>query len=251
MRIDSTNSPDHQQVRKLRNFYFDPNRITDTQWEELGLSRKTIATVKNYLSKGGRFRKADDLKRIYGLRKEDADRLLPYVRIEGNDKIIQPYYAKRPVKKDSGYSRNYNTELRRSFQKSKVIVDINEADSTEWEALPGIGIKLAKRIVKFRDALGGFSTVDQVAEVYGIDDSLFFKIKPDLHIRSGIYKKVRINHWEADSLDTHPYIQKHEAEAIVKYRSQHGRFLTADDLGKINILSSEWIARLKPYLELE
>jgi competence ComEA-like helix-hairpin-helix protein len=131
------------------------------------------------------------------------------------------------------------------------MVDINSADSIAWESLPGIGVKLAARIVKFREALGGFNSIDQLREVYGIDDSLFTKIGPALQFSSGIFRKVRINYWETDSLDMHPYIQKHEARAIVKYRSQHGLFHDADELGKINLLSQEWIERLKPYITLE
>lgn len=239
--------------RTFHLFSFDPNTISDADWEELGLTKKTISIIRNYLSKGGRFREPDDIKRIYGLRTEDAERLVPYVRIAGRDKKTHPFYPKRPVKHDTIYSRAYTAQphAKPSFRKEHVTVDINTADSIEWEALPGIGIKLAARIIKFREALGGFNSVDQVREVYGIDDSLFSRIKVALQLSSGIYRKVRINYWEADSLDMHPYIQKHEAKAIVKYRSQHGLFNEAEDLGKINLLSREWIERLKPYIILE
>ncbi len=239
--------------RTFHLFSFDPNTISDADWEELGLNKKTISIIRNYLSKGGRFREPDDIKRIYGLTSGDAERLLPYIRIAGREGKTHIYYPNRSVKKDTLYYRAYTPKYytQHPIQKTRVMIDINTADSTEWEALPGIGIKLAARIVKFREALGGFHHVEQVREVYGIDDSLFNRIRPALINSLGISRKVRINVWEVDSLDMHPYIQKHEAKAIVKYRSQHGRFNAADELGKINIFSSEWIERLKPYIDLD
>ncbi|HEX5668401.1 MAG TPA: hypothetical protein VFX73_06320, partial [Chitinophagaceae bacterium] len=72
-------------ARIHRLFYFDPNTITHEQWEDLGLQNKTILTIRNYLSKGGRFRKPADLGKIYGISREDAARLIPFVKLERPD----------------------------------------------------------------------------------------------------------------------------------------------------------------------
>jgi competence ComEA-like helix-hairpin-helix protein len=68
-------------------------------------------------------------------------------------------------------------------------VDINSADTTPFIALPGIGAKLAQRIIKFRDKLGGFYSIDQVAETFGLPDSTYQKIKPRLIIKNTTVKK--------------------------------------------------------------
>jgi competence ComEA-like helix-hairpin-helix protein len=253
VKLNTANSSEHKPVKTFNAFYFDPNTITDAQWGELGLGSKTISTIRNYLSKGGKFRRPDDISRIYGLKKDEAERLLPYVRIASREREVRTFYPKRFGNAGIGYSQSFNPRAyaRRPFQKSRIIIDINKADSIELETLPGIGNKLATRIIRFRDALGGFHTIDQLAEVYGVDDTLFNGLRTSLEIHSGIFRKIRINYWDSDSLDIHPYIQKHEAKAIVKYRNQHGLFTEADDLGKINFITNEWITRLKPYIILD
>jgi competence ComEA-like helix-hairpin-helix protein len=244
---------DDEQKKPSRIFYFDPNKITDAQWEELGLNRRTVSIIRNYLQKGGRFREPADLEKIYGMKKQDAERLAPFVRIEGGGKTKRPVLS-GPMPERSqvkGPSESFPNFTRRSFRKQKIVVNLNVADSTGLEVLPGIGTKLASRIVRFREALGGFHSVEQLLDVYGINDTLFSLIRPLLVLDAGIYRKVKINHWDADSLDRHPYIQKHEAKAIVKYRGQHGRFNGAEELSKISFISPEWIERIRPYLDLQ
>jgi competence protein ComEA len=220
---------------------------------ELGLTRRTVSIIRNYLQKGGQFREPADLERIYGMRKQDAERLKPFVRIDGVGKRKKMNISRPAVERNlvNEPSESFQKYTRRPFRKQKVIVDINEADSIGLEALPGIGAKLASRIIRFREALGGFYSVEQLADVYGIDDTIFNLIQPSLIMEAGIYRKVRINRWEADSLDLHPYIQRHEAKAIVKYRGQHGRFNDVEELSKISFISVEWINRIRPYLDLE
>jgi competence protein ComEA len=242
-----------EQKSSPRLFYFDPNKITDAQWVELGLNRRTVKIIRNYLQKGGQFRVPADLERIYGMSKQDAERLKPFVKIGGVGKRKRLNFSGPAVERSlvKEPSESFQKYTRRPVRRQKLIVDVNEADSIGLEALPGIGAKLASRIIRFREALGGFYSVEQLSDVYGIDDTIFNLILPSLILEAGIYRKVRINRWEADSLDLHPYIQKHEAKAIVKYRGQHGWFNDADELSRISFISTEWINRIRPYLDLE
>jgi DNA uptake protein ComE-like DNA-binding protein len=229
-----------------RLFNFDPNTITNEQWEELGLKKRTILTIRNYLLKGGRFRQPEDLGKIYGIRREDAERLIPFVKIESHKNQAQYLLPSRNFA-----ATDKQTFTRKVYQRKMVTVDVNSADSVDFESLPAIGTKLAVRIIRFREALGGFNSIEQLREVYGINDTIFNLISTSLTMHTGVFRKIRINDWSIDSLDMHPYIQKHEARAIVKYRNQHGRFNDVDDLGKINLFSSDQIGRLKPYIDLE
>src|SRR5205085_1585382 len=143
-------------------FPFDPNTLDAAGWEKLGIRARTIQTIQNFIAKGYEFRKPDDIRRIYGLEKAEADRLVPYVRISQKEAAVT-VFEKRP-------NPTAKTEFERHAFK---IIDINAADTTEFISLPGIGSKLATRIVRFRERLGGFSTVDQLGETYGIPDSTF------------------------------------------------------------------------------
>jgi competence ComEA-like helix-hairpin-helix protein len=130
-------------------------------------------------------------------------------------------------------------------------IDINSADTTAFIALPGIGSKLASRIVLFREKLGGFYTVDQIGEVYGLRDSVFQKIRPALRCdRSGI-KMISINSAAKEELKAHPYIRWKLANVLVQYRTMHGPFSSLDDLKKIENLDSSALARMAPYLRFD
>ena len=143
-------------------FEFDPNTLDEAGFITLGLTERTARTIINYRNKGGRFRNAEDLRKIYSLPKEDADRIIPYAKI-----------APDITGKASDRSPQYQP-------KSPIIIDINTATAEEWKSLPGIGEILSARIVKFRESLGGFSSVEQVAKTYGLKDSTFQLIRPYL-----------------------------------------------------------------------
>lgn len=226
-------------------FYFDPNTLSETGWSKLGVADKTIRTIKNYLAKGGRFRKPEDIEKIYGLTAVAKARLQPYVQIQNDAserKYEQEFIKPRP---DS------NTVYRAHKAVDINIPDINTADTAAFIALPGIGSKLASRIVLFRDKLGGFYKVEQVAETYGLPDSTFRKIKHLLQCTNSPVRQLNINDADANTLRQHPYIGWQLANVIVQYRQQHGNFKTVEELLKIDIITPGLLQKLAPYLGIK
>lgn len=126
--------------------------------------------------------------------------------------------------------------------------EINVADTTQFIALPGIGSKLAARIVTFREKLGGFYEVNQIREVYGLQDSVFKKILPLLKCDPAKIRKISINDADRDQLKMHPYIRWNIAEAVVSYREQHGRFSSPDDLSKLENVETAALEKMMPYI---
>ena len=150
-------------------FYFDPNTISENDWHRLGVKTKTANGIQNYIAKGGKFRAADDINKIWGISDELKARLIPFVKI-----VLQENSQKN-------YSNNYPPYEKKVYEKKTIApIDINLADSAAFEALPAIGGGYAKSIVNFRKKLGGFYKVDQVAETFGLPDSTFQKVKPYL-----------------------------------------------------------------------
>jgi competence ComEA-like helix-hairpin-helix protein len=216
-------------------FEFDPNTLPVEGWEKLGLSVKTGKTIDKYRTKGGKFYKPEDLKKIWGLPAGFYERVKNYISIAA---VQTPYEKAR-------FSE-------RSFEKTErkiVIVNINEADTSAFIALPGIGSKLAARIVAFRDKLGGFYSVDQVGETFGLPDSTFQKIRPLLRSSETI-RQFNINTATKEELKTHPYIKWALANAIIEYRTQHGNFKTLEELKNIALIDEEIFRRIVPYLAL-
>lgn len=156
-------------------FPFNPNTISPLQWQELGLRDKTILTIQHYLQKGGRFRKPEDLRKIWGLKPAEADLLIPYVQIPAT---IAEGKKEELVLKAAPIQDSVKLKAHKNWNLAPL--DINLADTAAWMKFPGIGEVLAARIVKFRDKMGGFKSVEQVGKTYGIKDSLFQLMKPFL-----------------------------------------------------------------------
>lgn len=231
---------DYSRNPKGELFYFDPNTLPAGGWIKLGVREKTANTIQNYTSKGGRFNKPEDIGKIWGLHEDEVKRLLPYVRITEKPPNNPAASTSPPA---------FNTYNKPTF--SITAVDINEADTAAFIALPGIGSKLANRIVAFREKLGGFYKVDQVAETFALPDSVFRKIKDKLVIHNTDVKKMNINTATTDELKAHPYIRFNIANAIVHYRTLHGQFTALDDLKKIMIITDDLYMKAGPYLTVK
>ena len=216
-------------------FYFDPNTLDAAGWQRLGIKDKTIASMQKYLSKGGRFKEPDDLRKVWGLRDDEKERLIPYVRITA---VAQPTYT-----------NNYTPYEKKPFEKKVIAsVDINAGDSAAFDALPGIGGGYSRRIINFRNRLGGFYKVEQIAETFGLPDSVFQKIKPLLKISGNDVKKLNVNTAKEEELKAHPYIRWQLAKVITEYKKQHGDFKTLQDLKKIMTIDEETYDKISPYL---
>jgi len=227
-------------VAKGTLFYFDPNSLSADGWKKLGLRDKTIATILHYLEKGGKFRQPEDIGKIWGLHPDEAERLMPYVKFAETQKA------------GDGTVRSFsNTGFTKKPEHQLTAFDINTADTSVFIALPGIGSKLATRIVAFREKLGGFYKVEQVGETYGLPDSTFKKISAYLLLQHPVLRQININKATEAELKLHPYIRYNLATAIVQYRSQHGNFGTVSDIKKIMMVTDDIFIRLSPYLSVQ
>ena len=239
--MSSSNYEKHETVhKKVQLFHFDPNTISADGWRKLGVNDRTIGTIRKYISKGGSFKNPGDLQKIYGLRKKQYEQLAPFVRIIARDED-----SNRPRSNES--LRGYN----RRITPLPIALELNEADTSMLIALPGIGSKLATRIINFRDKLGGFYSVEQVAEVYGLPDSTFQMVKTFLRCDSSQIEKLNVNTAAEAVLKNHPYIKWNLARAIVNYRQQHGVYNSLDKLRQIDIVSPDIFQKISPYLKAE
>jgi competence ComEA-like helix-hairpin-helix protein len=130
--------------------------------------------------------------------------------------------------------------------------NLNESDTIQLEKIYGIGPALAKRIVKYRDKLGGFVSQDQLKEVYGLDTAVVKKITEASYLSDppGV-KKINLNTADEKILATHPYFGRKIASAIVAYRFQHGNFKSVDDLSKIPLIDKNNLGRVLPYVTVD
>lgn len=219
-------------------FLFDPNTLDETGWQRLGIRDKTIATIQNFIKKGGRFYKATDIGKIWGLHPDEVERLIPYVQIQNSTPNNYPD------------KKSYETKNYEKPKYAPSIIDINTADTSALIALPGIGSKLSQRILAFRDKLGGFHKVEQIGETFGLPDSTFQKIKSRFSISNTALHQININTATLDEMKAHPYLRYAIANAIMQYRVQHGNYAAVDDIKKIMLITDEIFNKAAPYLKV-
>ena len=128
-------------------------------------------------------------------------------------------------------------------------VNLNQADSALLESLPRIGPVLAARICRFREALGGFYTVDQLREVWGLEGKTATEIIPWFHIGSGVYRHICVDTASWSNMRTHPYIRSDGARMIERFRLHHALDSVGILYGSVS-LSDSVIRRWSPYLRV-
>lgn len=247
----------------LNPFPFNPNEASKSQLLDLGLPERTVKTFLNFRSKGGKFYKNEDLKRVYGLKEEWYDELEPFIRIKKEERVFadkendykSDYKQKekstsKPEGNDSNRKKDY-PKTKKEYERKPVIVDINKSSQNDFEKVYGIGPYYAKKIIEYRELLGGFNKVEQLSEMYGMPDSTYQKIKPSLKIETIALRKININSASAEDLKAHPYIKWKIANTIVKYRETHGKYTSVSDLKKNYAISQDLYDKLEPYLSIE
>jgi DNA uptake protein ComE-like DNA-binding protein len=142
--------------------------------------------------------------------------------------------------------KNFKTSVQKIANPKKL--EVNHADSADWEALPAIGPVLASRIVRYRNRLGGFYRLEQLKEVYGIEDSTFAFIQRFLKINSEILNKIDLNSIDEQHLAKHPYFNQKLAKTIVRYRNNHGPFSQIHLLVELGLVDEEFYRKIEHYL---
>ena len=220
-------------------FFFDPNHVSDTALRQLGFSSALSKRLVAYREKGGVFRSQKDLLKIYGMDSALFMRVSSFVIFRDkrrvDEKVVQQRKSAVQSQKDQ-FTR----------------FDINTADTVRLKSVYGIGTKLASRIVKFRDGLGGFIRMEQLKEVYGLDSAVVKQLLKKFYVADNfIPHQLNLNTAHEQEMSAHPYIRKTLAKAIVSWRFQHGNFSSVDDLEKLKIITPDDIRKISPYLKLD
>ena len=165
------------------------------------------------------------------------------------------------IKQRNDASSNYRQTMRdgnerkKYFQKNNqniIPFNINKADTAELMQIKGIGSVLAKRIIHFRDKLGGFVSLNQLYEVYYLDSAVVNTMKDFIFIEEKFVPvRIKINTVNEVELAQHPYISFKLARGIIVYRDQHDGIHQINDLYKILLLDTVLINRIIPYLSIE
>lgn len=254
IRIRENRKKGNNTVGKNRLREFDPNEEDSAGLVLLGMKPWVARNVCRYRERGGRFRRTEDLGKIYGMDEALVERLMPYVRIKPN------------VRERETDVRNGDTIKNRRNQvgneKEKESVDtkgeddvrlvLNVVNEEDLFRSKGVGKKIGSRIIRYGQALGGYRNVNQLEEALeGLDKTYVEKIKKRFDVDTSRVKKINVNRSSVARMSAHPYMNFFEAKAIYEYRREHGRIKTLEQLRKIDGLNELFFERALPYLIAE
>ena len=221
----------------ISQFPFDPNTADSTQLLRLGLQPWQVRNIYKYRAHGGVYRRKEDFARLYGLTVKDYRRLEPYIRISSDYLPAASLVGDQPrmVRDTLRYPRKIDSTTR---------VALNTADTALLRRVPGIGSYYAKEIVRLRQWLGGFVSVDQLDDIEGFPAAA----KRYFTVSTSDVRRLNINQLSLKELRSHPYINYYQAKAIVDYRRLHGPIRSLNDLRFSRDFTPEVIHRLEPYV---
>lgn len=221
-------------TERLKPFPFDPNNTSRETWQKLGLSLRQIGNIERYLATGGQFRVRNDFGKLFTITSEEFALLKPFILLPDN---LPESVRHKPVEPDE-----------RMKTLPTLVLDINKADSAELVKLKGIGPVFARRIIRYRNQLGGFHHPEQLLEVFGLDSSRLATFAHSLNFTQTPVTQININSASIEDLRKHPYVDYYLAKSIVDQRIRLGRFNDPVQLRELPLMHQSLFEKLSPYL---
>lgn len=229
-----------QQARRTAR-KFNPNFLDDARGYRWGMSVAQIDRLLAFRQTGKFVNSADEFQRVTQVPDSVLARMAPYFSF--------PEWVNK--RKGGTLTRDQDWMRVRKVEKPAVITDINTATQEELMAVYGIGPGYSKRILAMREQLGGFVSMQQMQDVYGLPANVVEALNKKFAILSTpALRKIRINEASLSELARFPYFRYALAREIVAYRSMNGGVKSAGDLEKIKNFPTDRIDIISLYLEL-
>ena len=247
-RSDNKRTNRHQVVGDTL-FAFDPNRCDSTSLVRLGFSPWMARNLLKYRAKGGRFRQPDDLRKLYGMTDSLYTRISPYVAIASSQPdhaaVDQPKQAKE---RPSVYLSRSDSRYRRIEKYPEgTQIELNRCDTNQLKKIPGIGSYTARRIVRYRERLGGFIRLKQLREIRLNEEVL----APWFTLDSTAVTPLKVTQLPMKQLLAHPYLNYRQSRAIMQYRERHGPLPSIEVMKGWEEFTANELQRVAPYLSFE
>lgn len=244
---DSTRKAEWKKKRdtiEIRMQIFDPNTADSSTLVHLGLKPWQAKNMLKYRAKGGRYRKAEDLKKLYGMTDSMYQALTPYIYIarEEVDSLAKDSVMVNSVQVDS---------LPKWPEKKDTVLNLRTADTTELKMIRGIGSYRAKQIVRYREQLGGFTHVEQILEAKGMEKVDGDSLLEHFFIDSVKVEQMHVNVVGVKRLSRHPYLRFEQAQAIYELRRKKIRLDSIQQLQQIEGLDIKTLEKIAPYLNFD
>lgn len=250
-------------------FPFDPNEADSTTLLRLGLSPWQVRSIYRYRARHGRYHTAEDFKRVPNMTGEQWQHLAPHIRIAEKYRLLRDVDStlRRPAvsfsrtTSSTDISRPSSLDVREAAAPTHrterdtvqwpyklaegTTVDINRADTNLLKKIPQIGTYRARKIVEYRQKLGGYVRAEQAMEACEMPDEVLRWLRVDtLGTR-----RINVNKASVQQMMRHPYITFYMARSINEYRRKEGRIAGSEVLRTLPEFDADKVLRLQPYIE--
>lgn len=224
----------------IRMQVFDPNTADSSTLVHLGFKPWQAKNMVKYRAAGGKYRKPEDLKKLYGMTDSMFQALTPYV-----------YIAREEVDSVAVDSLRKDSLPRWKEENKDTILNLRTADTVELKMIHGIGSYRARQIVRYREQLGGFVSVEQVLEAKGMENVDADSLLAHFWIDSVKIEPMNVNSVGVQRLSRHPYLRFEQAQAIYELRRKKIRLDSIQQLQQIECISAETLEKIAPYLNFD
>lgn len=235
--IDSLKATRYKEKQKI--YRFNPNFISDYKGYKLGMSLKEIDRLLAFRKDNKYLKSAEEFQKVTKVSDSLFNRISPYFK-------FPDWVNKKNV---SIFGKQY---AQKSFSKKEkiVVMDINQATQEDLMKIYGIGEGLALRILKQKESLEAFVSMEQMSDVWGLSPEVVTELKNHFRVLSfPKIKKILINDASLKELTQFSYFRYVLAKQIVTYRSMNGNIKNIEDLIKIKGFPVEKANIIGLYLE--
>ena len=219
---------------ELRLHKFDPNTADSIELLQVGFRPWMVRNMQKYKEKGGRWRTKESVKKIYGMTDELYEQIEPYIEIAEAKDTVSAQQKERIFR-----------------EKKDTVLNLNTCDTAELKYIKGIGDGYARRIVRYRQELGGYVSAEQLREIEEIPKETLDSIIPHFIVETDSIKVIDVNKASVSGLQRHPYLSFAQAKAIYELRRTRFKLHSIEELKELDCLTETEIERLAPYLNFE
>jgi DNA uptake protein ComE-like DNA-binding protein len=221
-----------------RIYPFNPNFITDYKGYKLGMSVSEIDRLLSFRKENKYVNSRKEFQAVTKVSDSLLNAIAPYFKFPDwvNTKKQFSAYKKYPK---SAFAK----------KEKMVVIDINQATQEDLIKIYGVGEAISLRILKFKESLGGFVSMEQMNDVWGLSSEVVENLNTHFNVSAApTVKKIDINNASIKELSLFPYFKYPIAKNIVTFRSMNGDLKSSEDLTKIKGLSIEKAKIIALYL---
>lgn len=214
-----------QPMSQTRSIPIETSEITVETLIRLGVKPFLARRIEKMRSKGFRFETLRDFRKVWDMDSASLSAIAQHVSL-------------KDTLKSFSHTR----------QQAPRSLELNSADSIELLELKAVGPAMARRIILYREKLGGFYRLEQLKEVWGISEDVL-KINPGLRIDTTKIRKIKLGQATLEELAKHPYMGWKNAKVIKAFLTQHGNLNHCSQLLALVLPERERLSQVCIYLE--